>query len=160
MPHSPLHPVISASDLLVDLTYTFYAGAPYFTKHGRMEAVQDFSLNYLRDDEWVFSGYCFDELLWMGEDGTVREGPVAPEAADRIKTAVGMAVSYAPALPHARNAAAPCGSWPGCPRRHHQPPRSTGVQRPPRVRRSASSVCRCAGPPARLWRSPGSGQGW
>jgi metal-sulfur cluster biosynthetic enzyme len=76
--------VLSASDLLVDLTYTFYAGAPYFTKHGRMEAVQDFSLNYLRDDEWVFSGYCFDELLWMGEDGAVREGPVAPEAADRM----------------------------------------------------------------------------
>ena len=84
VPHSPLHPVLSASDLLVDLTYTFYAGAPYFTKHGRMEAVQDFGLDYLRDDEWVFSGYCFDELLWMGEDGTVREGPVAPEAADRM----------------------------------------------------------------------------
>ena len=84
VPHSPLHPAISASDMLVDLTYTFYAGAPYFTKHGRMQTIQDFSLNYLRDDEWVFSDYCFDELLWMGEDGVVREGPVAPEAAEQM----------------------------------------------------------------------------
>jgi metal-sulfur cluster biosynthetic enzyme len=84
VPHSPLHPAISAADMLVDLTYTFFAGAPYFTKHGRMQTIQDFSLNYLRDDEWVFSGYCFDGLLWMGEDGTLREGPVAPEAAEQM----------------------------------------------------------------------------
>lgn len=83
-PHSPLHPVFTASRLLVDVSYTFYAGAPYFLKQGRMQAVHDFSLTYLRDDEWVFSGYCFTDILWMGEDGRVHEGPVPQEHADRM----------------------------------------------------------------------------
>ena len=78
-PESPLHPVFTASRMLVDVTYTFYAGVPYFLKHGRMQAIQDFSLNYLRDDEWVFSGYSFTDILWMDESGRVHEGAVPPE---------------------------------------------------------------------------------
>ena len=78
-PHSPLHPMFTAARMLVDVTYVFYAGAPYFLKEGRMEAVQDFELNYLRDDEWVFSGYSFDELLWMDEAGRAHEGAVPAE---------------------------------------------------------------------------------
>jgi metal-sulfur cluster biosynthetic enzyme len=83
-PHSPLHPVFTASRMLVDVTYTFYAGAPYFLKDGRMETVKDFSLNYLRDDEWVFSGYCFTDMLWMDENGRVHEGSVPREQAGQM----------------------------------------------------------------------------
>ena len=49
-----------------------------------MEAVQDFELNYLRDDEWVFSGYSFDELLWMDEEGKAHEGAVPKEQAAKM----------------------------------------------------------------------------
>lgn len=83
-PHSPLHPVFTAARMFVDVRYVFYAGAPYFLKEGRMEAVQDFELNYLRDDEWVFSGYSFTDLLWMDEQGRAHEGAVPSEHAARM----------------------------------------------------------------------------
>lgn len=83
-PHSPLHPVFTAARMLVDVTYVFYAGTPYFLKHGTMRAVQDFRLNYLRDDEWVFSGYSFTDLLWMDADGQAHEGAVPAEHATQM----------------------------------------------------------------------------
>ncbi|HET7768455.1 MAG TPA: metal-sulfur cluster assembly factor, partial [Chloroflexota bacterium] len=83
-PHSPLHPVFTAARMLVDVSYVFYAGAPYFLKEGTMRAVQDFELNYLRDDEWVFSGYAFTDLLWMDEAGKAHEGPVPKDQAERM----------------------------------------------------------------------------
>jgi metal-sulfur cluster biosynthetic enzyme len=70
--------------MLVDVSYRFYSGAPYFVKDGRMEATAAFSLNYLRDDEWVFSGYSFDRQLWIDEDGCVHEGAVPPDRADHM----------------------------------------------------------------------------
>ena len=45
-------------------------------KQGRMEVIKDLDITYLRDDEWVFSGYSFTDTLWMGPDGKLREGPV------------------------------------------------------------------------------------
>lgn len=83
-PHSPVHPLFTPSRMLVDVTYTFYADTPYFLKRGRMEAVRDFTLNYLRDDEWVFSGYSFTDALWMSDDGRLREGAVPPEYQDAL----------------------------------------------------------------------------
>jgi metal-sulfur cluster biosynthetic enzyme len=68
----------------IDVTYTFYANTPYFLKQGRMEMVRDFTLNYLRDDEWVFSGYSFTDALWMSDDGRLREGEVPREYQDRL----------------------------------------------------------------------------
>ena len=83
-PHSPLHPMFPASRMFVEVRYLFYAGVPYFVKDGRMEATRDFSLNYLRDDEWVFSGYAFTDQVWVDEDGVAREGAVPPEHSDRM----------------------------------------------------------------------------
>ncbi|HEU5316535.1 MAG TPA: metal-sulfur cluster assembly factor, partial [Chloroflexota bacterium] len=83
-PHSPLHPVFTAARMLVDVSYVFYAGAPFLLKEGTMRAVQDFELNYLRDDEWVFSGYAFTDLLWMDEAGKAHEGPAPREQAERM----------------------------------------------------------------------------
>ncbi|HEU5317174.1 MAG TPA: hypothetical protein VFX49_13780, partial [Chloroflexota bacterium] len=83
-PHSPLHPVFTTARMLVDVTYVFYAGTPYFLKHGTMRAVQDFRLNYLRDDEWVFSGYSFTDLLWLDREGRAHEGPVPSDHASEM----------------------------------------------------------------------------
>ena len=41
-----------------------------------MEMVQDFEINYLRDDEWVIAGHPFTQTLWMDQDGVLHEGPV------------------------------------------------------------------------------------
>ena len=83
-PHSPAHPLFTPSRMHIDVTYTFYAGQSYFLKNGRMEMIQDFELNYLRDDEWVFSGYSFSDPLWMDSEGRLHEGPVAAGHGDDL----------------------------------------------------------------------------
>jgi len=77
-PFSPLHPVFTPSRLHVDIEYRFFAGVPWFQKTGRMEALQDFEADALRDDEWVFSGQSFTDMVWMGPDGKLRTGAVEP----------------------------------------------------------------------------------
>jgi metal-sulfur cluster biosynthetic enzyme len=46
-----------------------------------MRALKSFEVSALRDDEWVFTGQPFTEIVWMGPDGRLRFG--APEAALR-----------------------------------------------------------------------------
>ncbi len=75
-PRSPIHPLISPSRMHVDVTYTFWAGLPVFFKHSTMEAVVEFGIEAMRDDEWVFSGYSFDKSLWIDAAGKLHEGPV------------------------------------------------------------------------------------
>lgn len=81
LPRSPVHPVFTPARLHVDVEYRFYAGLPWFHKSGTMRALKEFEAPALRDDEWVFSGYSFTEILWMGPDGKLRTGP--PDAASR-----------------------------------------------------------------------------
>ena len=83
-PHSPVHPLFAPARMHIDVTYTFYADQPYFLKRGQMEMVQDFELNYLRDDEWVFSGYPFSESVWMDREGRLHEGAVTPGQEDDL----------------------------------------------------------------------------
>lgn len=89
-PNSPVHPVFSPSRLNVDVEYRFYAGLPWFHKLGSMQAIKSFEAPALRDDEWVFSVQPFTELLWMGEDGKLRSGPVDPKQREDL-WAVGFA---------------------------------------------------------------------
>lgn len=79
-PHSPLHPLFTPSRLHMFVEYRFYAGAPYFIKEGYMQVIKDLEITYMRDDEWVFSGYSFTDTVWMGADGKLRIGPVAKGA--------------------------------------------------------------------------------
>ena len=81
-PHSPLHPLFTPSRMHIDITYTFYAGLPYFLKQGRMDMVKELDINAMRDDEWVFSGFCFTDPLWIDSQGLVHEGPPDPAQED------------------------------------------------------------------------------
>lgn len=83
-PHSPVHPVFTPSRLHMFVEYRFYARAPYFMKQGSMEAVKELDITYLRDDEWVFSGYSFTDTCWMGPDGKLRIGPVDPAQQENL----------------------------------------------------------------------------
>lgn len=83
-PHSPIHPVFTPSRMHMDQTYSFYAGLPYFFKEGRMDMVQDHRIEAMRDDEWVFSGYSFTEMLWIDAQGKLHEGAVPPAQAENI----------------------------------------------------------------------------
>ncbi len=67
---------IRPARLHVNVEFRFYASQPWFHKIGSMKAVQDFSAEALRDDEWVFSGQSFTDKLWMTSDGKVRTGDV------------------------------------------------------------------------------------
>jgi metal-sulfur cluster biosynthetic enzyme len=78
-PYSPVHPVFSPARIHVDVEYRFYAGLPWFHKFGTMSAVKDVEVDALRDDEWVFSGQSFKDMLWMGPDGKMRTGPIDPK---------------------------------------------------------------------------------
>lgn len=75
-PHSPVHPLFTPSRMHIFVEYRFFAGAPYFVKTGSMEVIKDLDITYLRDDEWVFSGYSFTDTVWMGRDGKLQVGPV------------------------------------------------------------------------------------
>ena len=75
-PHSPIHPMITPSRMHLDVTYTFWAGMTHFFKESTMEAMVDFRIEAMRDDEWVFSGYSFDKALWIDGAGKLHEGPV------------------------------------------------------------------------------------
>jgi hypothetical protein len=89
-PQSPVHPVFTPARLHVDVEYRFYSGVPWFHKTGTMRALKAFEAPALRDDEWVFSGYSFTDIVWMGPDGKLRTG--APDAANRDNLwAVGLA---------------------------------------------------------------------
>lgn len=82
-PHSPVHPLFTPSRIHMDQSYAFHAGLPYFFKEGRIDVIQDVDVEAMRDDEWVFSGYSFTDMLWIDRAGTLREGPVpADQAAD------------------------------------------------------------------------------
>lgn len=83
-PHSPVHPVYTPSRLLVDIEYRFYSGLPWFHKIGSMKAVQDFTAEALRDDEWVFSGQSFTDKLWMDKSGKLQFEDVPAEQQDQI----------------------------------------------------------------------------
>lgn len=75
-PQSPLHPIYLPARMHIDVTYTFYSGTPYFLKQGSMDITKPLEVIYLRDDEWVFSGYSFTDILWMSRDGKLRQGEV------------------------------------------------------------------------------------
>lgn len=83
-PYSPLHPIYAPSRLNVDVEYRFYAGLPWFHKFGAMKAIQNFTAQALRDDEWVFSGQSFTDKMWMTDDGKLRTGEVPAENADNL----------------------------------------------------------------------------
>jgi len=83
-PHSPIHPLFTPSRMHMDQTYVFYAGAPWFVKEARFDMVQDFNIEAMRDDEWVFSGYSFTKQVWIDRHGKLREGAVPPAEADDL----------------------------------------------------------------------------
>jgi metal-sulfur cluster biosynthetic enzyme len=83
-PHSPLHPLFTPARLHVDVEYRFYAGVPWFQKTGVMTALKPFEAAALRDDEWVFTGQPFTDIVWMGTDGKLRTGPPDPASRDQV----------------------------------------------------------------------------
>jgi metal-sulfur cluster biosynthetic enzyme len=83
-PYSAVHPVFSPSRLHVDVEYRFYAGLPWFHKSSVMRAVKELEVEALRDDEWVFTGQPFTDIVWMGSDGRLQIGPVEPAHQDQL----------------------------------------------------------------------------
>ncbi len=83
-PYSPLHPLFSPSRLLIDIEYRFYAGLPFFLKNGQMTAVKDFGVATIRDDEWVFTGQSFTDILWLDADGKLHTGAVPSDTQNNL----------------------------------------------------------------------------
>jgi metal-sulfur cluster biosynthetic enzyme len=83
-PASPMHPLFTPTRMHMDVTYTFYAGLPYFLKHSRMDMMQDFRIEAMRDDEWVFSGYSFTDMLWIDSAGKLHEGAVPADQTESL----------------------------------------------------------------------------
>jgi metal-sulfur cluster biosynthetic enzyme len=83
-PYSPLHPLFTPSRVHMDQTYVFYAGLPYFLKEGHIDVVKDVAIAAMRDDEWVFSGYSFTDMVWIDHQGKLHEGSVPPASAKNL----------------------------------------------------------------------------
>ncbi len=75
-PHSTVAPLFSPARMNIFVEYCFYAGTPWFVKSGSMQVIKEIEIGYLRDDEWVFSGMSFTDIVWMGGDGKIHTGPV------------------------------------------------------------------------------------
>ncbi len=76
-PHSTVAPLFSPARMNVFVEYRFYAGTPWFIKSGSMQVIKEIEIGYLRDDEWVFSGMSFTDIVWMSPDGKLHVGPVS-----------------------------------------------------------------------------------
>lgn len=76
-PYSTVAPLFSPARMNIFVEYRFYAGTPWFVKVGYMQVIKDLEIGYLRDDEWVFSGMSFTDIVWIGADGKLKTGPVA-----------------------------------------------------------------------------------
>src|SRR3990172_6862639 len=83
-PHSPVHPLFTPSRVHLDVTYTFFAGMPYFLKHSRFDVVKEVSVSAMRDDEWVCSGYSFTQSVWIDRAGKLHQGPAPASEADQL----------------------------------------------------------------------------
>jgi metal-sulfur cluster biosynthetic enzyme len=75
-PYSTVAPLFSPSRMNIFVEYRFYAGTPWFMKVGSMQVIKEIEIGYLRDDEWVFSGMSFTDIVWMSADGKFHVGPV------------------------------------------------------------------------------------
>lgn len=83
-PYSTVHPLFSPARMNTFVEYRFYAGTPWFLKTGYMQVLKEMEIGYLRDDEWVFSGMSFTDILWMGADGKLKTGPVDKGSAENL----------------------------------------------------------------------------
>lgn len=83
-PYSPIHPLFSPSRLLIDIEYRFYAGLPFFLKNGQMTAIKDFGVATIRDDEWVFTGQSFTDILWLDAGGKLHTGEVPSDTQNNL----------------------------------------------------------------------------
>jgi metal-sulfur cluster biosynthetic enzyme len=83
-PYSTVHPLFTPARMNVFVEYRFYAGLPWFMKVGQMQVIKDMEIGYLRDDEWVFSGMSFTDIVWIGRDGKLRTGPVEKGQAEDL----------------------------------------------------------------------------
>jgi metal-sulfur cluster biosynthetic enzyme len=83
-PYSPVHPLYTPARIHFDIEYRFFAGMPWFLKTSRIDAIQNVEADALRDDEWVFSGQSFTDILWMGADGKLRTGEVPAEHRENL----------------------------------------------------------------------------
>ncbi|MDA0336681.1 MAG: hypothetical protein O2782_16075 [bacterium] len=101
----------------IDVQYTFYAGLPYFLKEGSMEMVQDFEMNYLRDDEWVIAGHPFTQTVWMDGEGLLHEGTVPAGSENDLwgvgapRSASAMPICCSPTRAPSRCSGSEAGCW-------------------------------------------------
>lgn len=86
-PYSALRPLYTPARLHISVEYRFYAGLPWFHKSSSMKAVSSFRAEALRDEEWVFTGQSFTDILWMGSDGRLQSGEVPAAMQDDIRGA-------------------------------------------------------------------------
>ena len=83
-PASPVHPLFTPARLHMDQSYVFYARQPYFLKQGRIDAIKDVTIEAMRDDEWVFSGYSFTDTVWIDQSGKLHEGSVPASSVENL----------------------------------------------------------------------------
>ena len=76
------HPILAlgpdvgrSGNVVTTVTYTFYAGCPWFVMESKMEVLEDVRFRDCRNDEWVGMIPALPESAWMTRDGTIGLGP-------------------------------------------------------------------------------------
>jgi metal-sulfur cluster biosynthetic enzyme len=70
-PITPLYPAFPQSDAVIEVTYVFYSGLPYFTMESRLNVINEVDINVVRNNEWVFLLPTFTDMISMMEGGSV-----------------------------------------------------------------------------------------
>ena len=70
-------PLPSRDDIMVTITYLFYAGKPYMISSSLTDVLEEFYCQALRNGEIVFNHEKLDEFAYQALDGKIHEHPIA-----------------------------------------------------------------------------------
>ena len=65
-PISSIYPALPQTAVMIEVTYTFYDGLPYFTMESRLHVEKEVDIRVVRNDEWVIPRV-FTRAIWMAD---------------------------------------------------------------------------------------------
>lgn len=70
-PVTAIYPALPQTAVMIEVTYIFYSGLPYFTVESRVNVEEEVDIQAVRNDEWLFLEPTFTHVISMMEGGPV-----------------------------------------------------------------------------------------
>jgi len=83
-PIATIYPALPQTAVMIEVTYIFYSGLPYFTMESRIKVEEEVDIKAITNDQWLFP--TFTHAIFMMEGGPVEISQVeGSQAADWIR---------------------------------------------------------------------------